>query len=153
MSLNPYLTFDGNCREAFGFYRSVFGTEFRVLSTFADAPDDMEVPDADRDKVMHVSLPIGSSVLMGSDRSMREASPSRSPAEGSNPDGPPLVVGNNFSISLAAQGREESDEIIGKLSDGGAVTMPMQETFWGSYFGTCTDRFGINWMISCDLSA
>ena len=137
MSLNPYLTFDGNCHEAFDFYRSVFGTEFRVLSTFAEAPDDMEVPDADKDKVMHASLPIGSSVLMGSD----------------SPAGPPVVVGNNFSISLATEDREESDKLIGKLSDGGAVTMPMQDTFWGSYFGTCTDRFGINWMISCDLSA
>ena len=137
MSLNPYLSFDGNCREAFDFYRSVFGTEFRVLSTFAEAPDDMEVPDADKDKVMHASLPIGSSVLMGSD----------------SPAGPPVVVGNNFSISLATEDREESDKLIGKLSDGGAVTMPMQDTFWGSYFGTCTDRFGINWMISYDLSA
>ena len=68
MSLSTYLTFDGNCREAFEFYRSVFGTEFVVLSTFAEAPEDMEVPDADRDKVMHVTLPIGSSVLMGSDK-------------------------------------------------------------------------------------
>ncbi|MCE2460186.1 MAG: VOC family protein [Pseudomonadales bacterium] len=138
MSLSTYLTFDGNCREAFDFYRSVFGTEFTVLSTFAEGPDDMEVPDADKHKVMHVTLPIGSSVLMGSDNS---------------PSGPPVVVGNNFSISLAAQGREESDDLIGKLSDGGAVTMPMQETFWGSYFGMCTDRFGVNWMVSCDLSA
>ena len=137
MSLSTYLTFDGNCREAFDFYRSVFGTEFTVLSTFAEAPDDMEVPDTYRDKVMHVSLPIGSSVLMGSD----------------SPAGPSVVVGSNFSISLATEDREESDEFIGKLSDGGAVTMPMQETFWGSYFGTCTDRFGINWMVSCDLSA
>ncbi len=138
MSLSTYLTFDGNCREAFDFYRSVFGTEFTVLSTFAEGPDDMEVPDSDKHKVMHVTLPIGSSVLMGSDNS---------------PSGPPVVVGNNFSISLAAQGREESDDLIGKLSDGGAVTMPMQETFWGSYFGMCTDRFGVNWMVSCDLSA
>ena len=88
MSLNPYLTFDGNCREAFDFYRSVFGTEFRVLSTFAEAPDDMEVPDADKDNVMHASLPIGSSVLMGSD----------------SPAGPPVVVGNNFSISPRHRG-------------------------------------------------
>jgi len=138
MSLSTYLTFDGNCREAFEFYRSVFGTEFVVLTTFAEAPEDMEVPDAHRDNVMHVTLPIGSSVLMGSDN---------------DPSGPPVVVGNNFSISIDTEGRQESDDLIGKLSDGGAVTMPMQETFWGSYFGTCTDRFGINWMVSCHLSA
>ena len=137
MSLSTYLTFDGNCREAFEFYRSVFGTEFVVLSTFAEAPEDMEVPDADRDKVMHVTLPIGSSVLMGSDN---------------DPSGPPVVVGNNFSISVDTESRKESDDLIGKLAAGGAVSMPMQETFWGSYFGLCTDKFGVNWMISCPLS-
>lgn len=137
MSLSTYLTFNGNCREAFEFYRSVFGTEFVVLSTFAEAPEDMEVPDADRDKVMHVTLPIGSSVLMGSDN---------------DPTGPPVVVGNNFSISVDTEGREESDDLIGKLAAGGTVSMPMQETFWGSYFGLCTDKFGVNWMVSCPLS-
>ena len=137
MSLSTYLTFDGNCREAFEFYRSVFGTEFVVLSTFAEAPEDMEVPDADRDKVMHVTLPIGSSVLMGSDK---------------DPAGPPVVVGNNFSISVETKSRKESDDLIGKLAAGGTVSMPMQETFWGSYFGLCTDKFGVNWMISCPLS-
>ncbi|MDE0659960.1 MAG: VOC family protein [Gammaproteobacteria bacterium] len=138
MSLSTYLTFDGNCREAFEFYRSVFGTEFVVLTTFAEAPEDMDVPNAHRDKVMHVTLPIGSSVLMGSDN---------------DPSGSPVVVGNNFSISVDTEGRQESDDLIGKLSAGGTVTMPMQETFWGSYFGMCTDRFGINWMVSCHLSA
>lgn len=138
MSLSTYLTFDGNCREAFEFYRSVFGTEFVVLTTFAEAPEDMEVPEAHKDKVMHVTLPVGSSVLMGSDN---------------DPSGPPVVVGNNFSISVDIEGRQESDDLIGKLSDGGTVTMPMQETFWGSYFGTCTDKFGVNWMVSCDLAA
>jgi len=138
MSLSTYLTFDGNCREAFEFYRSVFGTEFVVLTTFAEAPEDMEVPEAHRDKVMHVTLPIGSSVLMGSDN---------------DPSGPPVVVGSNFSISVDTEGRQESDDVIGKLSAGGTVTMPMQETFWGSYFGTCTDKFGVNWMVSCHLSA
>ena len=137
MSLSTYLTFNGNCREAFDFYRSVFGTEFVVLSTFAEAPEDMEVPEEDRDKVMHVTLPIGSSVLMGSDK---------------DPSGPPVVIGGNFSISVDTEGREESDDLIGKLAAGGTVSMPMQETFWGSYFGLCTDKFGVNWMISCPLS-
>ena len=83
MSLNTYLTFDGNCREAFEFYRSVFGGEFLAFSTFADGPPDMDVPEAQRNLVMHVSLPVGSSVLMGSDNSTH---------------GPRLVAGNNFSI-------------------------------------------------------
>ena len=137
MSLSTYLTFNGNCREAFEFYRSVFGTEVVVLSTFAEAPEDMDVPDADRDKVMHVTLPIGSSVLMGSDK---------------DPAGPPIVVGSNFSISVETKGRKESDDVIGKLAAGGTVSMPMQETFWGSYFGLCTDQFGVNWMVSCPRS-
>ena len=138
MSPSTYLTFNGNCREAFEFYRLVFGTEFTVLSTFADAPEEMEMPEAHRDKVMHVTLPIGSGVLMGSD---------------TDPSEPPVVVGNNFSISVDTEGRQESADLIGKLSEGGTVSMPMQETFWGSYFGMCTDRFGVNWMVSCDLSA
>ena len=135
MTLNTYLTFDGNCREAFEFYRSVFGGEFIVLTTFADGPDDMGVPDDAKDGVMHVSLPVGASVLMGSDNT---------------DSGPPLVAGNNFSISIDGDSREHCDELFAKLSAGGSVTMPMQETFWGSYFGTFADKFGINWMVSVD---
>lgn len=138
--LNTYLTFDGNCREAFGFYRSVFGSEFSILSTYADGPPEMKVPEAERDLVMHVSLPVGSSVLMGSD------SCSVTPS-------PPPKAGNNFSISIAPGSKEECDDLLAKLSVGGQVGMPLQETFWGAYFGTVTDRFGINWMINFTLPA
>ena len=137
MALNTYLTFDGNCREAFEFYRSVFGGEFAVLQTFADGPPDMPMPDSAEDLVMHVSLPVGSSVLMGSDRGPEFAAP--------------LVAGNNFSISIQGQSREHCDEVFAKLSAGGNVTMPLQEMFWGAYYGMCTDRFGINWMINYEL--
>ncbi len=137
MSLNTYLTFDDNCREAFEFYRSVFGGDFSEIQTFAQAPAEMGVPDAERDRVMHVSLPIGSSVLMGSDSC--------------SAFGPPPVVGNNFSISIVGRSKEHCDEMFEKLSDGGIVKMPMNETFWGAYFGMWTDRFGINWMINYDL--
>ena len=138
MMLNTYLMFDGNCREAFEFYRSVFGGEFSICTTFADGPPAMNVPEAEKDLVMHVSLPIGSSVLMGSD------SCSITP-------GPPPKVGTNFSISVAPQSKEECDALFAKLSADGRVGMPMQETFWGAYFGTVTDRFGINWMINFTL--
>ena len=137
MALNTYLTFDGNCREAFEFYRSVFGGEFLVVQTFADGPADMPVPAETRDQIMHVSLPVGESVLMGSDRGPGSA--------------PELVVGNNFSISIVGQSREHCDEVFAKLSAGGKVTMPLQDMFWGSYYGMCTDRFGINWMINYEL--
>lgn len=137
--LNTYLTFNGNCREAFEFYCSVFGGEFSSWNTYADGPPEMGVPEEDRDRVMHVSLPVGTNVLMGSDSS------SVSP-------GPPPTAGNNFSISVAARNKEHCDTLYAKLSKGGHVGMPMQETFWGAYFGTLTDKFGINWMVSCALT-
>ena len=96
------------------------------------------MPEAEKDLVMHVSLPIGSSVLMGSD------SCSITP-------GPPPKVGSNFSISVAPQSKGECDALFAKLSADGRVGMPMQETFWGAYFGTVTDQFGINWMINFTL--
>ena len=138
MSLNIYLTFDGNCREAFDFYRSAFGGDFAVFQTFGEGPPDLAVADADKDRVMHVSLPVGSSTLMGSDT-----------AKGF---GGPVVVGSNFSISIVGQSKQHCDDVIGKLSDGGTVTMPLQETFWGAYFGSCRDRFGINWMVNYDMT-
>ena len=137
MSLNTYLTFDGNCREAFEFYRSVFGGDFSEFHAFAEAPADMSVPEAEKDRIMHVSLPIGSSVLMGSDSC--------------SSFGPAPVVGSNFSISIVGQSKEHCDETFAKLSEGGTVKMPMAETFWGAYFGMWTDKLGINWMINFEL--
>ena len=89
MALNPYVTFNGNCREAFDFYRSVFGGEFALVSTFRDGPEDMGIPPEDLDLLMHISLPIGSGVLMGSDSS---------PAFGPDP-----VVGTNVALSFDAR--------------------------------------------------
>ena len=137
MSLNTYLFFDGNCREAFELYRSVFGGEYQILQTFGDGPPDMNVAEEEKDLVMHVSLPVGAGVLMGSDSA--------------SAFGPPPVQGTNFAISIDADSKEHCDEIFAKLSEGGAVTMPMQETFWGAYFGSWTDRFGVGWMISYQL--
>ena len=133
MSLNTYLTFKDNCREAFEFYRSVFGGEFALLSTFKEGPEDMGVPEAEQDRIMHVSLPIGASVLMGSDSC--------------SVFGPPPVAGNNFSLSFEAQIREDADSKFAKLSEGGTVTMPMQDMFWGAYFGSLIDKFGVQWQV------
>ena len=133
MTLNTYLTFGDTCREAFEFYRSVFGGEFSELQTFGDGPPDMGVPEEAKDLVMHVSLPVGESVLMGSDSN---------PAFGGGP-----VMGTNFSISFAAASRADADEKFGALSSGGRVEMPMAEMFWGDYFGSCVDRFGIAWQV------
>lgn len=135
MTINAYLTFGGDCRAAFEFYRSVFGGEFLSIQTFADGPADMGAPEEANDLIMHVTLPVGSGVLMGSD-TIEQFSPAP-------------VTGTNFSLSLGPDSREQADDLFAKLSDGGRVTMPMQDQFWGSYFGTCTDRFGIGWMINC----
>ncbi len=137
MSLNTYLTFDGDCAEAFDFYKSVFGGEFMMVSTFADAPPDMGVKDEEKDRIMHVSLPVGGSVLMGSDTA--------------GGHGPALAKGNNFSIAFTPASKEDADAKFAKLKEGGAETMAMQETFWGSYFGMCTDRFGVQWMVNFPL--
>ncbi len=136
MTLDTYLNFNGNCREVFEFYRSVFGGEFANLQTFRNGPPDMGVAEDDLDNIMHVSLPIGSSTLMGSDM------PSQF--------GPPPVVGNNFSISVSPESKAEADRIFAELSAGGSVSMPMRDMFWGSYFGSFTDKFAINWLINYD---
>lgn len=133
---NTYLNFNGNCEEAFNFYKSVFGGEFNYLGRFGDMPasDDYKVPEADKNKVMHVSLPIGSSILMGSDTGGEWA--------------PGFILGNNFSISVTANSKEEADNLFNGLAEGGKITMPMASTFWGDYFGMLTDKFGVNWMFS-----
>ena len=135
---NTYLNFNGNCEEAFLFYKSVFGGEFTYIGKFGDMPesDEFKVTEADKSKVMHVSLPTGSSVLMGSDNGEEyQAS---------------FVKGNNFSVSINTDSKAEADTLFNGLSAGGQVTMPMSETFWGAYFGMFTDKFGINWMVNYD---
>lgn len=137
-TISPYLTFNGNCEEAFLFYKSVFGDEFPYMGRFNEMPP-MEgqppVPESEGNKIMHVSLPISKeTILMGSDSS--EAF------------GHATIVGNNFSISVNAVSDGEADRIYNGLSAGGHQTMPMSKTFWGSYFGMLTDKFGIQWMVS-----
>lgn len=135
---NVYLTFNGNCEEAFEFYRSVLGGEFRYIGRFKDMPaqeGSKPMPPEDAEKIMHVSLPVSKeTMLMGSDTGSEWAAG--------------FVPGNNFSISLTVDSREEADRYFSGLSNNGKVTMPMSETFWGDYFGMFTDKFGINWMIS-----
>lgn len=130
--LNPYLNFDGTCEEAFLFYRSVFGGEFRgEIFKMKDIPD-MEIPAGAENRVMHVALPVGDDLLMGSDTY----------------PGQPFVVGNNNYISIFPESREEADRLFEALSEGGEVEMPMADQFWGDYFGSLKDRFGIQWMIN-----
>ena len=133
MTFNIYLSFQDNCAEAFDFYKSIFGGDYEVIQKFSDGPPDMPLAEEDKDKIMHATLKVGDAILMGSD------TPSQSPH--------PLQVGNNFSISYHCASRDEADRIFAALTKGGSVSMPMEDMFWGSYFGSGTDKFGINWMI------
>ena len=136
-TVNCYLTVEGNCEQAFNFYKSVFGGEFPYVGRFKDMPPDpnMPIPDGDKEKIMHMSLPIGEgTVLMGSDTA--------------GAWGGHTIVGNNVSLSINTDSKDEADRLFYGLSAGGTITMPMNQTFWGSYFGMFTDRFGINWMVS-----
>jgi PhnB protein len=133
-AINPYLNFNGNTEDAFNFYRSVFGGEFQSLMRWSDNPDCAEWAEADKQKLMHISLPIGSNVLMGTDT--LEAM------------GQSVTPGTNFSITISPDSRVEADRIFKELSAGGKVEMEMQDMFWGAYFGSFTDKFGIQWMIN-----
>jgi PhnB protein len=138
--LNTYLTFNGNCEDAFNFYRSVFGGEFVMLSRFKEMPPtegNPPVPDFMAERIMHVSLPLSKdAILMGSDAM---EIPGRS-----------FVRGNNLSVYVSAKSKEDADRFYAGLSAGGRGDMPMNTTFWGSYFGMLEDKFGIQWMISFD---
>ena len=138
--LNPYLNFAGNTEEAFNFYRSVFGGEFIMLQRFSQTPDAEKIPEKDRNMIMHISLRIGktgssmNNILMGTDapESM----------------GFHLTQGNNFYLCLSPESEEEAKELFEKLSEGGNVSMPMQQMFWGALYGDFTDKFGIKWMVN-----
>ena len=133
---NTYLNFNGDCEAAFNFYKSVFGGEFTYIGRFGEMPETEEykVPQADKGKVMHVSLPIGNSILMGSDCGGEWA--------------PSFVQGNNFAVSISANSKDEADRIFNAFSVEGKITMPLANTFWGDYFGMLTDKFGIKWLVN-----
>lgn len=133
---NTYLNFNGNCEDAFIFYKSVFGGDFNYIGRFNEMPpqESNQMSEADGNRIMHVSLPIGTSILMGSDTGGEWASS--------------FVQGNNFSVSITAESKEEADRLFAGLAEGGTITMPLNETFWGDYFGMLIDKFGIGWMMS-----
>ena len=137
-AINPYLRFNGNCRQAIEFYKNIFRTEPVYTGTFKDLPPEYAVDEAYHHLVMHVTLPIGEgTVLFASDTS--EAF------------GPAPTVGDNFSLSIKVDSVEEADRVFKALADGGQVQMPLSDTFWGSYFGTLVDQFGIHWMVGYDF--
>lgn len=134
--LDTYLNFQGNTEEAFEFYRSVFGGEFTSVMRFGEMPgcDEMEISEEDKGKIMHISLPVGNAILMATD-SLESM-------------GQKLEFGNNTHLSFSPDSREEADRVFAALADGGKVHMPLDDMFWGDYWGSLTDRFGVNWMVN-----
>jgi PhnB protein len=137
---STYLNFMGNTEEAFNFYRSVFRTDFiGGIRRMSDAPGGPGMPplsEGEKKMVMHVELPIvGGHVLMGTDalESM----------------GHKLTFGNNVSINLEPDSRQEAERLFQALAEGGTITMALRDMFWGGYFGSLTDRFGVQWMVNC----
>ena len=135
MKVNPYLNFDGKAEEAFNFYKSVFGGEFSGNMKMKEAPGTEQLTEDEQNRTLHISLPIGKDiVLMASDII---------PSVGQK-----LIKGNNNYISLHPESGEESDRLFNALSAGGKIEMPMADQFWGDYFGSFTDKFGVCWMIN-----
>lgn len=137
-TVNSYLTFNGNCEKVFNFYKTAFKSEFEYIGRFKDMPADsnFEVTETDKEKITHVSLPIGNTTLMGSDVSVKWIKK--------------FKQGNNFSVSILTDSKEEADRLFQVLSENGKITTPMEHTFWDAYFGMFTDQFGIQWMINFD---
>ncbi|MBB2200970.1 VOC family protein [Gluconacetobacter tumulisoli] len=136
MKINAYVfAFNGRCPEAFAFYHAALGGKITAMVPFADTPMAGSIPADQHDRICHATLTVGDQVLMGSD-----GMPDRT------------VTPAGFSISVTADTAEEVGRIFTALSDGGSVTMPVQQTFWAPQFGMLVDRFGVSWMVGCDAA-
>jgi PhnB protein len=133
MNLDTYLQFNGQCGEAFKFYEQVLGGKIEGIMTYGQSPAAAQTSPEMRDKVIHVRLSVGDSILMGSDAPAQHYQP---------PQG--------FSVSLSAKDVAEAERMYKALSEGGKITMPLQKTFWSASFAMFTDRFGIPWMVNCE---
>ena len=136
MKVNPYLNFNGNCREAFELYEKVLGGKIEMMQTHGESPMADTVPPDWKDAILHVRMKLGDDILMASD-----APPDRY----HKPEG--------FYVSLSIDKPEEADRIYNALSENGKIDMPIQETFWASRFAMFSDRFGIPWMVDCNKAA
>lgn len=137
MKVHPYLNFDGKAEEAFEFYSSVFGVEIKDKMKMTDSPGGENLSEEEKNRIMHISLPLGGGIfLMASD-----ILPSA---------GHTFRKGNQTYVMLDVDTKEEADRLFKGLSEGGEVEMGMEDMFWGAYFGSFTDKFGILWMIHCE---
>ena len=133
MKTAPHLHFKGNCAEAFRFYADTFGGKIVFAMTFGESPAAEQTPKDFRDKIIHARLDFGGQYLLGCD----------APAER-------FLAPQGFNVMAAIEEPQDAERAFKALSDGGAITMPFQETFWAKGFGMCTDRFGIPWMVNCE---
>jgi PhnB protein len=133
MKVNPYLTFDGNCEEAFKFYERALGAKIVAMVTFGQTPMAAQTPAEAHNKIAHARLGVGDQWLMGS-------------------DGMPgcYEAMKGFSVTLNVDEPAEAERVFRALAEGGSVRMPIAETFWAKRFGMVTDRFGTPWMINCE---
>jgi len=131
MSVEAYINFNGNCREAVEYYAEVFGTEKPQLMLYKDAPADEDFPltEETKDLVMHTSLDIEGSTVMFSDI----------------PPDMPFTVGNNISLVINIKDTAKIRSMFSKLETDGTVGMELQETFWSKLYGFVTDKFGVGW--------
>lgn len=139
LTIHPYLNFLGKTEDAFNFYKSVFGGEFSMLSRFSDTPFSDQVPEADRNKIMHIALPIGNGIhLMGTDivESM----------------GQTMTVGSNVHLTIMTHSEDEAKRIFAAFAEEGKVTMPLEKTYWAEAFGMVIDKFGTSWMVNYDVA-
>jgi PhnB protein len=136
MDVNTYLSFDGNCAAAFKFYEKVLGGKILMTMTYADMPGCAEMPADTKTKIAHVRMQLGDKLLMGSD-----APPGR------------FEKPRGFHVNIGVNDPAEADRLFAALSEKGAVTMPIQETFWAARFGMLVDQFGTPWMINCEKTA
>ena len=133
LNAEPYLIFNGECREAFAFYEKVFDAQIAYICQYKDLPPDQAVDEKDADRVLHALLPISKQVkLMGAD----------------TPTGMEHISGNNIWLTLNAESAEEAQCVFDRLSEGGTVECPLDKTFYATLYGMLTDRFGIGWMVS-----
>jgi PhnB protein len=132
MQLSTYLSFNGNCAEAFKFYEKCLGGKLADMMKWGDSPMADQTPPGWKDKIMHAHLQVGDQVLMGA-------------------DAPPQMFSGNhgFSASVGVTDPKEAERIFSALSEGANVQMPLAKTFWSPAFGMLIDRFGIPWMVNC----
>ena len=131
-SLQVYLHFGGECREALDFYKEAIGGEIKSMQTYGEA--NMAEDESQKDRVLHSEFQADEIFIMAAD----------------GMQGQTVKSGNNISLNISVDNEERQTEIFNKLSKGGKVTMPLEDTFWGARFGMLRDKFGINWMLNCE---